>query len=256
MDLAVILFLALVEGITEFLPISSTAHLILASLFLNLPQEDFLTTFNIAIQFGAILAVSTLYFNTLRKNPHLLLTLAVAFIPAGILGLLFYSFITDTLFESPLVIVTAMGVGGIALVAAEKYLKSHKPNTKSLTDINYKRALGIGAIQALALIPGTSRAASSMVGGLLLGLDRKTAVEFSFLLALPTIGAATTLDLFQNRDTLTQQNLTTLLIGSLLTFSFAYLTMKYFLKYLNKNTLIWFGIYRIILALLSLILLI
>lgn len=255
MELYQILILSVVEGLTEFLPVSSTGHLILFSNFLNLPPSDFLTTFNIAIQSGAILAVATLYARTIIKNPRLLLLAAVGFIPALTSGLLLYNFITDTLFEAPLVVIAAMGIGGIVLIIVEKYFENHEGKTKSLEKITYKEALYIGCVQILAVIPGTSRSASTIIGGMLFGLDRKTAVEFSFLLALPTIGAATTLDLVKNVGDFSTGEIQSLLIGIVITFVVAYFTMKYFLKLLNKNTLVYFGIYRIALALLSLLIL-
>lgn len=250
-----VVLLSIIEGITEFLPVSSTGHLILFSEFLRLPHSDFLTTFNIAIQSGAILAVTTLYLKTIIKNPRLIILAVVGFIPSLIVGLLLYSFITETLFDAPLVVIAAMGIGGIVLIWAEKFFEKHKPNTTELTKITYKKAFIIGIIQTLAVIPGTSRSASTIIGGLLIGLDRKTAVEFSFLLALPTIGAATTLDLVKNAGEFTVSDIQTLALGIIVTFVVAYFTMKYFLRLLNKNTLIYFGIYRIALALLSLLIL-
>lgn len=255
MELYQVIILSVVEGLTEFLPVSSTGHLILFSNFLNLPPSDFLTTFNIAIQSGAILAVTTLYIKTILKNPRLITLAIVGFLPSLVAGLLLYSFITDTLFEAPLVVIAAMGIGGVLLIFVEKYFENHKGHTSALEKITYKQALYIGCVQILAVIPGTSRSASTIVGGMLFGLDRKTAVEFSFLLALPTIGAATTLDLVQNAGEFSSGEVKTLLIGIVITFVVAYFTMKYFLKLLNKNTLIYFGIYRIALALISLLIL-
>lgn len=255
MDIFSTIFLSLLEGITEFLPISSTGHLILAAKFLHLPDSQFLTTFEIAIQAAAIAAVAVLYVQKVRHNPRLLATATVAFIPAGILGLTLYSLIKDVLLSSPLVVIFAMGIGGIALVAVEKYVHDHKAQITSLDKISYSKAFIIGLFQSLSLIPGTSRSAATIVGGLLTKLDRKTAVEFSFLTALPTIGAAAALDLVKSRDTLTSTNLTTLIIGFFIAFIVAYFTMKYFLKYLDSNTLKYFGIYRIALAIISFLIL-
>lgn len=249
-----ILLLSVIEGLTEFLPISSTGHLILASRILNLEPSNFLKTFEIVIQFGAILAVVTLY---LKKflSIKMLKTLFVAFIPTGIVGLVFYPLIKNFLLESPTVTLHSLFWGGVALIIIELLLKksqaaSSNVQTNNTKEPNYKQALIIGTFQSLSIIPGVSRAAATIVGGLISGLNRPLATEFSFLLAVPTMIAATTLDLYKSKDFITQEGYLTLFVGSVLSFIFAMFAIKFFISFVKKHTFIFFGVYRIILAIL------
>lgn len=249
-----VLLLSAIEGITEFLPISSTGHLILASKLLGLSETNFLKTFEIVIQMGAIMAVVALYF---RKffNIKLIKKLIVAFIPTGIVGFLLYPVIKDFLLGNSAVTLNALFWGGIALIAVELILK--KNNKEKVTDdkvdynkISYKKAILIGCFQCLSIIPGMSRAASTIIGGLVSGIGRSTATEFSFLLAVPTMIAATGLDLYKSRQFITQSGFVSLFIGTVLSFIFAMFAVRFLINFVKKHDFKIFGIYRIILSVL------
>ena len=245
MSLLHVFILSAVEGITEFLPISSTGHLILASKLLGIVETDFVKTFEIVIQLGAILAVVVLYFKKFFKSFDLYKKLFVAFVPTAIVGFFLYPFIKGYLLGSSQVVVWSLFLGGIAIILFEKY---HKPTVhRSLTTVHY---LIIGLFQSLSVIPGVSRAAATIIGGLTLGLSRESATEFSFLLAVPTMIAASTLDIYKSRSILMSGNLPSLLIGTFLSFIFAMIAVKFLIGYVKKHNFIVFGVYRIILALL------
>lgn len=241
------LILAAVEGLTEFLPISSTGHLILASQLLGLAQSDFVKTFEIAIQAGAILAVIALYSKTLLHRQALWSRLLIAFLPTAIIGALLYPFIKNILLGNTIVVLVSLAIGGVFLIIFERF---YLPRTTPvpLEKLPYRSAFLIGLTQAVSIIPGVSRAAASMVGGMLLGLPRTSAAEFSFLLAVPTILAATLLDLTQTSFVFSSQEYFTLLLGLVGSFVTAYLAIKNFITYLQHHTLTAFGVYRIILA--------
>lgn len=257
MDILHITVLSAVEGITEFLPISSTAHLILTSHLLQIPSSDFLSTFEITIQLGAILSVIFLYFQKILKNKKLFYKAVIGFIPTGILGFTLFKIIKGFL-ENPYIPVASLFIGGLAIILIEMYFskeaKNQKRNAKSLTDLSYKDALWIGLIQSVAMIPGVSRSAASIFGAMALKFDREAAVEFSFLLAIPTMIAATGFDLLKSVKTLHSSDLSYILIGSVLSFIFALLAIKWLLKFISKNNFIGFGIYRIVLSVLYFIL--
>lgn len=250
MEFYQIIILSIVEGITEFLPISSTAHLILTSQILSIPKTDFLSTFEISIQVGAIGAVAYLYLDKIRKQTSLLYKACIGFIPTGILGLLFYKYI-KLFFNEPIVPIIALFVGGIAIIGIELYfkkkLKSAK-KAKSLTNMTYKDALLIGLMQSISMIPGVSRAAASIFGGMVLKFDRKSAVEFSFLLAIPTLMAATILDLSKTGPNFSNLQIIQLLLGIVLSFISALFVIKWLVKFVQQNNFILFGIYRIVLS--------
>ena len=252
MNLIHVLILSAVEGITEFLPISSTGHLILVSRILNLESSDFLKTFQIVIQLGAIIAVVVLYSKKLLTGGALIKKLAVAFIPTAIVGFTLYPLIKGALLGSSSITLNALFWGGVAIIFIEKFLKNPKSeirNPKS-NELTYKQALVIGTFQSLSVIPGVSRAAATIVGGLLTGLDREKATEFSFLLAIPTMFAATTLDIYRSRQMIAQGGFLTLFMGSVLAFFFATLAVKFLIVYIKKHDFRVFGIYRIVLAIL------
>lgn len=251
MDFVHALILSVVEGFTEFLPISSTGHLILASDLLKITQTDFVKTFEIAIQLGAILAVVYLYWKRLISSILLWKKIIVAFIPAAGVGFFLYSFIKDILLGNTLVVLAALFLGGLALIFLEKYHKE-KGTSEKLENISYRNALIIGLFQSISVIPGVSRAAATIAGGMLVGLKRKTAVEFSFLLAIPTMFAATTLDILKSGFTFSQNELLLLVVGFLGAFLTAIVAVKFLLSFVQKHTFIPFAIYRIILALLFL----
>jgi len=250
MSLSHVLILSVIEGFTEFLPISSTGHLILASKLLGIMENNFTKTFEIAIQLGAIMAVVVLYFKKFTQSFNLYKKLFVAFIPTAIVGLLLYPFIKGFLLGSSTVTLNALFWGGIVLILVELYLKSKKKENKSTTEITYKQSFLIGVFQSISVVPGVSRAAATIVGGLLTGLKRETATEFSFLLAVPTMFAATSLDIYKSLSYLNSTNIPTLLFGSLISFIFATIAVKFLINYVKKNSFISFGVYRIILALL------
>ena len=252
MNLLQALILSIVEGITEFLPISSTAHLILTSHLLQIEPSNFLTTFEIAIQLGAIGAVVLLYFKRLITQKSLFLKACVGFIPTGILGFLFYDGIKQ-LFGNPLVPVISLFLGGIAIIGIERLIakknrdKSHE-QIRKIEQLSYKDAILIGFVQSISMIPGVSRAASSTFGGLALKFDRRAAVEFSFILAIPTMIAATALDILQSASSLGTYDVFILCFGILFSFISAFFVIKWLIGYIQKNDFTVFGIYRIILS--------
>ncbi|MBK3332851.1 undecaprenyl-diphosphate phosphatase [Persephonella atlantica] len=240
--------LGIIEGLTEFLPVSSTGHLILASHLLGIKQTEAHKTFEVAIQLGSILAVVFLYREKLFKDVQLWKKLIVAFIPTGILGFLLYKII-KSLF-SPYVVAFMLILGGIVFILIEKFYRRQTHTVRSLDDISYTKAFLIGVFQSLAMIPGTSRSGATIIGGLLLGFDRKTAAEFSFLLAVPTMFVATGYDVFKNYHHFQIENWITLGTGFFTAFVFAVIAIKFFLNFLKKHTFVPFGIYRIILGVL------
>lgn len=247
MDLFQAIILGVVEGISEFLPISSTGHLILTSKLLNIPQSEFTKTFEIAIQLGAILSVVVLYGKKLLTDLETVKKIIVAFIPTGILGLVFYKVVKDFLLESLLVTVGALLIGGIVIILVEKFF-SQKDLSLEVEDLSYKKALGVGLIQSVSMIPGVSRSVATILGGMFLGLKREAAVELSFLLAIPTMFAATGYDLYKNVGLFESSQLNILLVGFAVAFIVALVVVKWFLSFVKNYTLLPFGVYRIILA--------
>jgi len=237
--------LGIVEGITEFLPISSTAHLILASRALGIQETEFLKSFEIIIQLGAILSVVVLYW---KRFLHLevLKKLVVAVIPTGVIGLTVYKAIKGYLLGNVAVVLVTLLVGGIALIVFERF-QQRDDRDVDFTEISYRKAFLIGLFQAIAVIPGVSRSAATIVGGSLLGVSKRTIVEFSFMLAVPTMLAASGLELLKNRSAL-DGNLTILAIGFVVSFITAILAIKSFLGYIKKRDFSAFGWYRIVLA--------
>jgi len=240
------LILGVIEGFTEFLPISSTAHLNLASNLLGLEQDNYLKTFEIAIQSGAILAVLFLYWRKFT-NKEVLKKLIVAFIPTGILGLLLYPFIKEYMIGNTTLVLWSLAIGGLLLLLFEK-VHLENDQAQDLAHVDYKKSLWIGLFQSLAMIPGVSRAGATIVGGMLLGLRREIIVEFSFLLAVPTMLAATGLDLLKNWEFFSPDQFYLLGIGLLASFFMAVLSIKFLLSYIRKHNFTVFGIYRILLV--------
>jgi len=230
------------------LPISSTGHMILVSKLLGITETNFVKTFEIVIQLGAIMAIVVLYFKKLVTRGALVKKLAVAFIPTAIVGLTLYPLIKEVLLGSSAITLNALFWGGIVLICVEWFLKRKKTVVKNSGKITYKQALIIGTFQSASVIPGVSRAAATIVGGLLTGLDRKTATEFSFLLAVPTMFAATGLDLYKSRNMIAQGGSLTLFVGTIFSFFFAALAVKFLINYVKKHDFTVFGVYRIILA--------
>jgi len=239
--------LGIVEGLTEFLPVSSTGHLILASNLLHLPETEFLKTFQITIQLGAILAVVFLYWRKLLLDFEIMKRIVVALLPALGIGYLFYAGIRKLL-ESSLVVIVALFIGGIVLVLFEYFRKEKKGTVSDVRMISYRHSFLIGLFQALAVIPGVSRAGATILGGLLLGMKRTAIVEFSFLLAVPTVLAATALDLLKSASTFSSSDTELFLIGFGTSFIVAFLAVKFFLHFVESHTFIPFGLYRILAA--------
>ncbi len=253
MDLLQALLLSIVEGITEFLPISSTGHLLLATNFLKIPQTEFVKSFEVIIQLGAVLSVVVLYWKKLIGNFKLWKNIIAAFIPTAVVGLILYDFIKAVLFENILVVVGALLIGGVLLIVIEKLFKEKAHAIDSLEKLTLKQSFLIGIAQSFSVIPGTSRAASTIIGGLLVGANRKVAVEFSFLLAIPTMMAATGLDLIKSEFNFPSNELMILGIGFIGSFITAMLVVKWFIKFIQTNNFFWFGVYRIVLALIFLL---
>ena len=248
-----ILSLGIIEGFTEFLPISSTGHLIVASHFLGIDQTEVTKAFEVIIQFAAILAV---FFNyrdkfTLEKT-NLWIKVFLAFIPIGAVGFVFSHQIKE-LFSINIVAIMFI-VGGIIFLIVEKFfLQEEKLFINDVEEVTLKQALIIGFAQIFALIPGTSRAGSTIIGALLVGLSRKASAEFSFLLAFPVMSAVTAYDLLKHYKDFSDANLMTLGIGFIVSFIVAFITIKLFMKFLNKFTFVTFGIYRILFGIILLI---
>lgn len=245
MDIFQAIILGIIEGITEFLPISSTGHLIVISDWLAIDQTDTNMAFEVIIQFAAILAVIANYKDKFTfKHHQLWLKVSLAFIPIGLIGLLFHKQIKEV-FTIP-VVGTMFIVGGVVFLILEYFHKEHHVKVDEVEAITYKQALWIGIAQVFALIPGTSRAGASIVGALLVGLNRKASAEFSFLLALPVLAAAAGFDMLKHYKEFTDGNLLVLLVGFMTSFIVAYLTIKLFIRFLDKFTFVAFGIYRIL----------
>lgn len=237
--------LGIIEGLTEFLPVSSTAHLILGAKVLNLPQTDFVKSFEIIIQLGAILAVVTLYFKSFF-NIEILKKVIVGFLPTAVIGLLVYKRVKEYLGDISIVL-WALFIGGILLIIFEIYNK-RKVAVGSDT-ITLKQSVIIGFCQCFAFIPGVSRSAATIIGGMMQGISRTAIAEFSFLLAVPTMVAATSLDILKNKETLVNSgNLGALILGFIISYIVAILAIKGFLSFVKKNDFVVFGVYRILIA--------
>lgn len=251
MTLIQAIIIAIVEGLTEFLPISSTGHMIIAQHLLGAPDDAFTKIFIITTQFAAILSVVILYWKRFFQSFDFYFKLLVAFIPAVILGLLLEEKI-DALLESVTVVAVSLFLGGFVLILIDKYL-----HPKNEVDINYPKAFKIGLFQCLAMIPGVSRSAATIIGGMTQGLTRKQAAEFSFFLAVPTMFGASVLKLYKGLknapDVFTEQNITLLVVGNLVAFIVAVIAIKGFIAILTKYGFKAFGYYRIVLGAILLI---
>ena len=243
MDIFEAIILAIIEGITEYLPVSSTGHMIITSSFFGIAQEDFTKLFTIVIQLGTILSVVVLYFQRFFQSIDFYYKLLVAFIPAVVLGLLL-SDVIDALLESPLVVAISLVIGGFILLKVDDWFGNSEN-----TDISYATAFKIGLFQCLAMIPGVSRSGASIVGGMTQKLSRTAAAEFSFFLALPTMLGATlkkSYDYYEAGFTLTSEQINLLIIGNVVGFVVALFAIKTFIGYLSKHGFKIFGYYRIV----------
>ena len=250
MNILEVIILGILEGLTEFLPISSTGHLILASWIMGIQQTEAHKAFEVAIQLGSILAVVFLYRDVLFKNMELWKRLIIAFIPTGTLGFLLYKLI-KSLF-SPVIVAVMLIVGGVIFLIVEKFYKEEKHQINSVDKISYKTTFFIGLFQSLAMIPGTSRSGATIIGGILLGLNRKTAAEFSFLLAVPTMFIATFYDIYKHHNEFQLDNWINLGAGFITAFIFGVISIKVLLNFISTYSFVAFGIYRIIVGLIFL----
>lgn len=246
--------IAIIEGITEFLPVSSTGHMILASSLMKIHEEEFVKTFEISIQLGAIMAIVLMYAKKFLKTFSIYLKLGIAFIPTAIVGFLAYDIIKTYLFN-PLIVAISLIVGGVVLILIDKFIISKKSETDVLENINYKNAFFIGLIQCVSMIPGVSRAAATIVGGVFNGLDKKQATEFSFLLAVPTMFAATGYDLLKTPVNFTNHEVLLLALGFFIAMLTAWIAVKIFLKLVENYGFKYFGYYRIVIGIVFLIVL-
>jgi undecaprenyl-diphosphatase len=245
--------LSIIEGLTEFLPISSTGHMILASSIMNIPEDAFVKTFEISIQIGAIFAIVLMYARRFLQGISIYLKLAVAFIPTGIIGFLAYPYIKTYLFN-PIVVTISLILGGIILILIDKKVVGQQSKTEVLENISYKNAFFIGLFQSVSMIPGVSRAAATIVGGIFNGLDKKQAIEFSFLLAVPTMFAATGYDLYKTSIAFTGHEIFLLGLGLVIAFITAWIAVKVFVRIVQNYGFKYFGYYRIIIGILFLLL--
>lgn len=252
MNLINALILGLVEGITEFLPISSTAHLIISSKLLNIPQTEFQKFFEVFIQSGAILAVVFIYWKLILKNRSLITNIILSFIPTAIVGLLLRKVIKGIFFESFTLIAISLFVIGLFFIIFEFLLKKKIFKTdKKIIEMTIQQALIIGVGQSLAVVPGISRAGAVILTMMVLGFNREESALYSFVLAVPTLFAASTFDFLKTNSEIifTGNNPLFLFIGLITSFFSALLAIKWFIKFLQKNSLSGFGVYRMALAL-------
>jgi len=245
MDIFSAIIIGIIEGVTEFLPISSTGHMIVASKFLGLKQSEALKAYEVIIQFAAILAVLLIYKDKLSfKEQKLWSKVLLGFMPLLIVGYIFKDQI-KALFN-PQIVAVMFIVGGVAFLIIEYFYKEEKTRVKNLEQISYKDALIIGFFQLLSFIPGTSRAGSTIAGGMIIGLNRKSATEFSFLLAIPVMGAVSGYDLLKHYKDFASGDLFAYAIGFITAFIVAFLTIKLLLEFISRFSFVPFGIYRIL----------
>jgi len=245
------LIIAIIEGLTEFLPVSSTGHMILADSLMKIQDKEFAKTFEIVIQLGAILAVLLLYIKRFFVGVSIYIKLLVAFLPTGIIGLLAYKTIKHYLFN-PFTVSLSLIIGGIVLILLDRWSARKQSEYKQVEDISLAGAFKIGLIQCFSMIPGVSRAAATIFGGVFSGFDRKQAAEFSFLLAIPTMFAASGYDLLKEKDNIHSEDLKVLLFGAAIAFVVAIFAVKGFIAFLNRYGFKHFGWYRIVLGVLFL----
>ncbi len=246
------IILGIIEGLTEFLPISSTGHMILASSVMGISDVEFVKTFEIFIQLGAILAIVVLYAKKYITDFGIYQRVIAAFVPTAVVGFILYKIIKSFLF-GPLVVSVSLIVGGIILIVIDKLKLFQKENNEKIEKLSLKKASYIGLAQSLSVVPGVSRAAATIVGGMSQGLTRQQATEYSFLLAVPTMLAATTLDLIKTPIDFTQDQMIFLFVGSVIAFVTAWVAVKLFTQFVAKHGFSVFGYYRIVLGLIFLV---
>lgn len=239
------IFLGIIEGLTEFLPISSTGHMILASKFFGISDADFTKTFEIVVQSGAILAVVILYWRKLFFTRELWKKVFIAFLPTAVIGFLLYKILKSFLLGNVALVLWSFLLGGVALLVFEYW---YAKKLKEPKELNYKKYFLVGLAQSLAIIPGVSRSGATIVAGLVMGMKREDIVEFSFLLAIPTMIVATGYDLIKSGLSFSQAEFHILLTGFIVSFLVATLSIIWFLRYIKNHSFVWFGIYRIVIA--------
>ncbi len=249
MDYLHSLILGIVEGITEFLPISSTAHMVLTAKVMGIAETDFVKSFEIIIQFGAILSVVALYWRRFLLDFESLKRVLAAFVPTAILGFLLYKVIKGYLISNETIIVWALVLGGAVLILFEMFHREKESALDDISKLPYSKCVAIGLFQSLAMFPGVSRSAATIIGGLTLNLKRSTIVEFSFLLAVPTMLAASVLDLVKSGSSFSGSEVGVLALGFVVSFLVAMLSIKFLVSYIQKHTFIPFGVYRILVGL-------
>jgi len=239
--------LGVIEGLTEFLPVSSTGHMILASALMGTGRDEFVKTFEITIQLGAILSVLALYYRRFLVSTEIYLKLTAAFLPTGVIGLLAYKTIKQYLFN-PFVVSATLIIGGIALIVLDRWTEGRKARYPSTEKVSFAGAVLIGFVQCFSMVPGVSRAAAAIYGGLLSGFDRKQATEFSFLLAIPTMIAATGYDLLKTSSGFDRGHWLLLIAGGMVAFVSALIAVKTFIALVPRYGFRHFGYYRIVLG--------
>jgi undecaprenyl-diphosphatase len=250
--------LGLIEGLTEFIPVSSTGHLLLAGHFLGFQSAG--KTFEVVIQLGAVLAILTVYFGklvtvfgTAHRDPaalRFIVSVALAFVPAVVIGVLAHDFIKTVLFETPMLIAVMLIIGGVILLCVERIAPA--PQHDDATAIPFRKALAIGFIQCLAMVPGVSRSGSTIVGALMLGVSKRAAAEFSFFLSLPTMAGAVAYDIYKTRHELDFSAWTDISVGFVIAFISAVLVVRWLLNFVSRNGYAVFGWWRIIIGTLAL----
>jgi undecaprenyl-diphosphatase len=249
------IIIAIVEGLTEFLPVSSTGHMILTSAALGMENSEFLKTFEISIQIGAILAIVMMYMKRFFRGFEIYKKLIIAFLPTAIVGFMAYPFIKEYLF-SPLIVSISLILGGIILIIIDRKVSGKITQYNEVENMSLKHAFFIGLVQCISMIPGVSRAGATIVGGVFNGLNKKQATEFSFLLAVPTMFAATGYDLYKTPLHFSSYEISLLLVGLITAFIFAWIAVKAFLLIIQKSGFKHFGWYRILIGLIFLVLII
>lgn len=243
--------LAIIEGITEFLPISSTGHMVLTSYLMGIESDAFVKNYEVIIQFGAILAVLFVYWRRFLPNWSFYKKLFVAFLPTAIIGLLVKDYV-DVLLGKPDVVAWSFIIGGVLLIWSDKFFSARNSTGRTIEQLTYKDSASLGFFQSIAMIPGVSRSAATILGGLTLGMTRKDAAEFSFFLGVPTLAAATLLKSLKVFKTVESSQVHLLLIGNLIAFVVAILAIKTFIRFLSTHGFKYFGYYRILMGLIFL----
>ncbi len=244
------ILIAIIEGVTEFLPVSSTGHMIIATSIMGISSDEFTKLFTVAIQFGAILSVIVLYFKRFFRTVDFYFKLFVAFIPSAVFGFLLSDYI-DAMLENVIVVAVTLLLGGIVLLFIDK-LFPHANDSQEEQELSYKQSFRVGLFQVIAMIPGVSRSAATIIGGLSQKMNRKTAAEFSFFLAVPTMFAATVYKLYEGYERIQPGHINLLIIGNIVAFIVAMIAIKSFIAFLTQYGFKIFGYYRIIIGLLIL----